>query len=119
MEIIGRGKMGSVVTGGRWRMGGCVRVAIALAALTLVAVPASAEEPYLTARAAIVLDAATGDVIWERNAWEPFPPASTTKIMTAILALESGRLGDRFQVSTAAAATAPSRINLRPGQRMV
>jgi D-alanyl-D-alanine carboxypeptidase (penicillin-binding protein 5/6) len=66
-----------------------------------------------------VLDAATGEVIWERNAWEPLPPASTTKIMTAILALESGRLGDRFQVSSAAAATAPSSINLRPGQRML
>ena len=72
----------------------------------------------LTARAAIIVDAATGDVIWERNACEPLPPASTTKVMTAILALESGRLDDSFQVSSDAAATAPSKINLRPGQRM-
>jgi D-alanyl-D-alanine carboxypeptidase (penicillin-binding protein 5/6) len=96
-----------------------VYVRVAVAALALAAVQARAEEPYLTARAAIVLDAATGDIIWERNGWEPLPPASTTKIMTAILALESGRLGDQFQVSSAAAATAPSSINLRPGQRMM
>jgi len=74
--------------------------------------------PRLTARAAIVMDAASGDVIWERNSDEPLPPASTTKVLTAILALESGRLDDRLTVSEFAADTAPSKINLHPGQRM-
>ena len=63
------------------------------------------------------MDAESGEVLWERNANEPLPPASTTKVMTAILALESDRLDESFRVSSAAAAAPPSRINLRAGQR--
>jgi D-alanyl-D-alanine carboxypeptidase (penicillin-binding protein 5/6) len=74
--------------------------------------------PGLTARAAVVMDAATGEVIWDRNGSDVLPPASTTKVLTAILALESGRLDDSFRVSSEAAATAPSKINLRAGQHM-
>ena len=92
-----------------------------IALLALVAMSSAREagaNPRLTARAAIIMDASSGDVIWERNADEPLPPASTTKVLTAILALESGRLDERFTVSEFAADTAPSKINLRPGQRM-
>lgn len=91
---------------------------VAVVATLLAAAAASAGELRLTARAAIIMDASTGTVIWEHNANDPLPPASTTKVMTAILALESGRLDETLRVSTRAAATAPSRINLRPGQRM-
>ena len=72
----------------------------------------------LTARAAIVVDATTGDVLWERNASEPLPPASTTKVMTAILALESNRLDDEMRVSVNASEAAPSKLGLRPGAEM-
>jgi D-alanyl-D-alanine carboxypeptidase (penicillin-binding protein 5/6) len=91
---------------------------VAVLATFLAAEAASAAELRLTARAAMIMDAATGAVVWEQNANEPFPPASTTKVMTAILALESGRMDETLQVSSNAAATAPSKINLRPGQRM-
>ena len=91
---------------------------LTLAAALIAPAGAAADGPSLTARAALVMDATTGDVLWERNGSEPLPPASTTKIMTAILALESGRLEDSFRVSEAAAQVAPSRINLRPGQRV-
>jgi len=74
--------------------------------------------PYVTARGAVIMDAATGEVLWEKNADEPYPPASTTKVLTAIIALESGRLDDSFGVSEFASETAPSKINLHPGQRM-
>src|SRR6058998_2954746 len=87
--------------------------------LTLAApVPARAAGPYITARAAVIMDAGTGEVVWERNSTDPLPPASTTKVMTAILALESGRLDESFRVSEYAAETPPSGIHLRPGQRM-
>src|SRR5690349_2728727 len=90
-----------------------------LFALLLAATTAeAAHTPYLTARAAIVMDATTGDVLWERNAYQPLPPASTTKVLTGILALESGRLDEQLRVSANAADTAPSKINLRAGQRM-
>jgi len=88
--------------------------ALALASQT----SAFAAAPALSARAAIIMDAATGEVLWERNGSTPLPPASTTKVLTAIIALESGRLDESFRVSANAAETAPSKINLRPGQRM-
>ena len=42
------------------------------------------------ARAAIVIESETGRVLYEKNAHEPLPMASTTKIMTALLAIERG-----------------------------
>jgi D-alanyl-D-alanine carboxypeptidase (penicillin-binding protein 5/6) len=64
------------------------------------------------------MDAVTGEVLWDENGSVPLPPASTTKLMTAIVAIESGRLDESLTVSAFASQTAPSRINLRPGQRM-
>lgn len=88
-------------------------------AAALVASAAHADGPKVTARAAIIVDATTGEVLWERNGDLRLPPASTTKVLTAIVALESGRLDDSFTVSAGAAATAPSKIGLRAGQTMV
>jgi len=73
-------------------------------------------QPEVTARGAIIVDADTGAVIWEQNADQPLPPASTTKVMTAVLALQSHQLDERFTVSANAAATGGSRMGLRPGQ---
>ena len=91
---------------------------LALAVLVCATSGVEAREPSLTARAALVMDAATGEVLWDRNGSEPRPPASTTKVMTGILALESGRLDEMIRVSPEAAEVAPSKINLKPGQRM-
>jgi D-alanyl-D-alanine carboxypeptidase len=68
--------------------------------------------------AAIVMDAATGTTLWEQNADMALPPASTTKVLTSIIALESGRLSNSLAVSSYAASTAPSKLGLRPGQRV-
>jgi len=75
--------------------------------------------PRVTATAAIVVDAHTGSVIWAQSPDERLPPASTTKVMTAILALESGRLRDQVEASPEACMVAPSKVNLRPGQRLL
>jgi len=90
----------------------------ALALLVIFGGTGSAGEPSVTARAAIAVDATSGETLWEQNADAPLPPASTTKVLTAILALESGRLDDWFEVSSYAAATPPSKLGLRPRQRM-
>jgi D-alanyl-D-alanine carboxypeptidase (penicillin-binding protein 5/6) len=92
-----------------------ITLALALLCAHTLAVAA---DPLLTARAGLVMDAATGEVLWERNATLPLPPASTTKVMTAILAAESGRLDESLRVSSTASQVSPSKINLRPGQRM-
>ena len=93
-------------------------LAWALLVAIVPATAAKASSPRLTARAAIIMDATSGEVIWDRNGSQPLPPASTTKIMTAILAIESGRLDESVRVSELAAETAPSKINLKPGQRL-
>jgi D-alanyl-D-alanine carboxypeptidase (penicillin-binding protein 5/6) len=74
--------------------------------------------PKVTAKAAVVMDAATGELLWSRRPDVALPPASTTKALTAIVALESDRLDERFRVSKAASSRPPSKIHLRPGQRM-
>ena len=47
-----------------------------------------------SARSAVLIEADTGRVLYEHNAHEALPMASTTKIMTALLALENGDLQD-------------------------
>ncbi len=79
---------------------------------------AATTEPVVTARAAILLDDDTGEVLWERNPDLPLPPASTTKIVTALLALQSGRLEESMTVTAEAAQAPPSKISLRPGWKM-
>jgi D-alanyl-D-alanine carboxypeptidase (penicillin-binding protein 5/6) len=72
----------------------------------------------VTAKAAILIDNHTGTTLWQRNPDLPLPPASTTKVVTAMLALQSGRLDDSLTVTAQAASAPPSKINLRPGWRM-
>jgi D-alanyl-D-alanine carboxypeptidase len=74
--------------------------------------------PRVTARAAIVVDAANGVVVWSRNPHRRLPIASTTKIMTALLALR--RLPDDTLVTVPPAATRVPLIRegLRPRERV-
>lgn len=101
-------------TGGRWMW------VVVVAALCLPkAAVATIEPPRVTAKAAIVVDAHTGSVLWSQDPDTQLPPASTTKVMTAILALESGRLRDRVAASPEACMVAPSKVHLKPGQRLL
>jgi D-alanyl-D-alanine carboxypeptidase (penicillin-binding protein 5/6) len=77
------------------------------------------DPPRITAKSAIIVDAHTGSVLWSQDPDERLPPASTTKVMTAILALESGRLREAVEASPEACMAAPSKVNLRPGQRLL
>jgi len=61
--------------------------------------------PDVTADAAVVLDARTGSILYGRWPYEQRPPASTTKILTAIIALEKGRLSDIVTASPNASYT--------------
>jgi D-alanyl-D-alanine carboxypeptidase (penicillin-binding protein 5/6) len=71
----------------------------------------------LTARAALLMDAGTGRVLYQKEADLRLPPASTTKIVTAILALESGRkLTESLTVSKEATRVPASKLYLRQGQ---
>ena len=70
----------------------------------------------ITARAAVLMDRDTNRVLWEKEAHFCMPMASTTKVMTAILALEHGREGDVVKVSKRAAEADGSSIWLEEGE---
>jgi D-alanyl-D-alanine carboxypeptidase (penicillin-binding protein 5/6) len=98
---------------------------LALAALVLVlpapAAPAQPDErppPVPGADAAIVVDGRDGDVMFAKNAAERRSIASTTKLMTALLTLESSRPRAVFTAADYVAAPVESQIGLRPGERM-
>ncbi len=74
--------------------------------------------PELTAKSAIVMEASTGKVLYSRNASERRYPASTTKIITLITALEYGNLDDNVVASPNAATTEGSSLWLSPGEQL-
>lgn len=74
--------------------------------------------PAVSAQSALVLEADSGRVLYEKNGDTPMPMASTTKIMTALVALESGNLTDLVKISPSAAAVEGSSMYLEPGESM-
>lgn len=99
----------------------------AILALLLAAVhflPAYAAETdalTLESKSAILMDAATGTILYEKNAQEAMPPASVTKIMTMLLIYEAEAAGqiqwtDAVQVSEHAAGMGGSQVFLEPGE---
>jgi len=79
---------------------------------------AAEEAPIVEATAAILMDAETGRVLWGKNHHEPMAMASTTKIMTAILAIESGKENEYVTVSKRAAAAPRVKMGLSPGEEI-
>ena len=80
--------------------------------------PLPARGIKLTARSAILVDSATGNVLWAKRAQVRRPIASTTKIMTALVAME--RLGphDVVTVDRSVRRVAPITEGLRPGEKV-
>jgi serine-type D-Ala-D-Ala carboxypeptidase (penicillin-binding protein 5/6) len=92
-------------------------LAAPLAALALAA-PAVAAPSGIDARAFIVVDGATGEVIAGKAAGRSVPIASITKLMTVLVALERSRLDDVATVQPDATTTGGSVIGLRSGERI-
>ena len=78
----------------------------------------AAADPWISARAYSVYDLKNGQLLDGKNLRTPLPPASTTKIMTALLALEYLELDEKALVSEQAAKTPPTVIGLKTGQEM-
>ncbi len=97
-----------------------------LAALVLVwgmAMPCWGVELTLTSHAALLMEKATGEILYALNEHEARPPASVTKIMTVLLtmeAIDSGRiaLDDMVTVSAYAAGMGGSQVFLAEGEQM-
>lgn len=74
------------------------------------------KESELYARSAVLMDASSGRVLYEKNGTEQMPMASTTKIMTCILALENGNTDDIMEVSSYAASMPKVRLGVKTGE---
>ncbi|EFM09841.1 Serine-type D-Ala-D-Ala carboxypeptidase [Paenibacillus curdlanolyticus YK9] len=117
----------------------CTKLLISAVALALVvpAASAAAAEPAAqkqsaaapnaalapSARSAVLMDADSGTVIFDKNSHDRLPPASITKIMTMLLimeALDDGRLKltDKVSASEYASSMGGSQIFLEPGEEM-
>ncbi len=100
---------------------------LAIALLFIPIVSVHAEQPKVElateARSAILIERDTGAILYEKNAYEPLPPASMTKIMTMLLVMEvidQGKLkrDERVRASEYAASMGGSQIFLEPGEEM-
>ncbi|MCK8816569.1 D-alanyl-D-alanine carboxypeptidase [Natroniella sulfidigena] len=93
-------------------------VLILLVSLLLAINQQAVASPQANAGAAILIDSETGQVLYDQNMHQRRPPASTTKIMTGILAIEYGNLSDEVTASTRAAYEGGSSIYLTPGETL-
>ena len=91
--------------------------------VSALAVPARGTDLDLKGKSAMLMDVATGTILYEANAHEPLAPASVTKVMTMLLimeAIDAGKIGwdDTVTASETAAAKGGSQIYLKAGETM-
>jgi D-alanyl-D-alanine carboxypeptidase (penicillin-binding protein 5/6) len=91
---------------------------LALLAALAVAAPSSAATPQVAARAWLVQNAATGEVLLRHEDRARLPIASITKLMTVLVTLDHARLDDLVTISPRAAVVGESSIHLRAGERV-
>ena len=101
---------------------GWITVVLAVAVSLLVR-PVLAVELDIKGKSGLLMDVATGTVLYEKNSHEPLAPASVTKVMTMLLimeAIDSGKIGwdDTVTASETAAAKGGSQIYLKVGETM-
>ena len=99
------------------------RILVFLLAVWVLAGSVTAAEPEVAGKAVILMDAATGTILYESNAHEKLAPASVTKVMTMLLimeAIDGGQLrwDDPVTASEAAAAKGGSQVYLKAGETM-
>ena len=88
---------------------------------SLSAFAAETDALQLKSKSAVLMDAGTGTVLYEKNSHEAMPPASVTKVMTLLLIYEAeaaGQFGweETVQVSEHAASMGGSQVFLEPGE---
>lgn len=93
---------------------------IVVAVLAGTAAPAVAQTgaPSVSSPSAIVVEAGSGDVAFQRRASQKRSMASTTKMMTALLSVEGAALDDALRAAPYSPAPAETQIGLRAGERM-
>lgn len=95
------------------------RVLAAAAILIPCLVPCLAHALEVSAKSAIVIDAGSGKILWSKDADALRYPASTTKIMTAMLLLEHCKPDDVIVAPDDVTKVKESSMHLRPGERIL
>lgn len=72
----------------------------------------------VSARHAMLIESDSGDIVYEKDAYVAAPMASTTKIMTALLAIESGKLDSTVTIPKEAVGIEGSSVYLKEGERL-
>src|SRR5699024_4754973 len=75
-------------------------------------------EPSISAEHAVLIEFETGEILYEKAGFEESPIASITKIMTALLAIESGKMDEQTTISRHAIYTEGSYIYLEQGEKI-
>jgi D-alanyl-D-alanine carboxypeptidase (penicillin-binding protein 5/6) len=94
------------------------KLAFLLLPLVLILNSSDCFAEMLKARAAVTIDASTGEILFSKNSNRRLPPASTTKLMTAILAVENEDLTKVVRISKRASHAAPSKAGFKEGDRI-
>jgi serine-type D-Ala-D-Ala carboxypeptidase (penicillin-binding protein 5/6) len=91
---------------------------LVFAVAALAASPSAQAAPRVDARAYLVQNAATGEVLLSRGAERRLPIASITKLMTVLVVLERARPDDLVTVGPDASSVGESTVHLRPGEQL-
>jgi D-alanyl-D-alanine carboxypeptidase (penicillin-binding protein 5/6) len=84
---------------------------------TVPEIPPDLTELPLVAKGAVVVDCATGQILYGKNADGAQYPASTTKIMTALLVIEAGNLDQEIDVTEEDSKVGESSLDIKPGDK--
>jgi D-alanyl-D-alanine carboxypeptidase (penicillin-binding protein 5/6) len=89
---------------------------IGLCLLANLALAATPSDPFPEVASAYLVEL-NGDAVWARQADRRLPPASLTKLMTALLVIERNQPDDEVQIKLSAARETGARLGLKPGER--
>lgn len=94
------------------------KLSLFFAVILILVIPVSVYGAGCSAVSAIVIDAASGEILYEKNAYEERSMASTTKIMTALVACESGKLDDVVTATDEMVNVIGTSLGLRAGDKI-
>jgi D-alanyl-D-alanine carboxypeptidase (penicillin-binding protein 5/6) len=95
-----------------------IRPSLVIFVLWSLSHPAISAERDTVAKAAVLMEMETGKILWEKHKQTPRPPASTAKILTALVTLDRVPLKEIVTVSTTASANKSSAVALKSGERI-
>ncbi len=95
-----------------------VRLHLAFLLFVWVTIPSGSFAEVITSQAAVVMDASTGEILYGKNSNHLLPPASTAKLMTAIVVIEKANLTDIVTISHKASQAHPVKAGFKKGDKV-